>query len=66
MDILESIFQDFLKEIGMSFKDYLTQYRLNKSLIELELNNKTITDIAFNTGFSNETQYINSFKKYLN
>ena len=26
-------------------------------------NNKTITDIAFNTGFSNETQYINSFKK---
>lgn len=46
----------------MSFKDYLTQYRLNKSLIELELNNKTITDIAFNTGFSNETQYINSFK----
>lgn len=56
----------FKKEIGMSFKDYLTQYRLNKSLIELELNNKTITDIAFNTGFSNETQYINSFKKYLN
>lgn len=53
----------FKKEIGMSFKDYLTQYRLNKSLIELELNNKTITDIAFNTGFSNETQYINSFKK---
>lgn len=50
----------------MSFKDYLTQYRLNKSLIELELNNKTITDIAFNTGFSNETQYINSFKKCLN
>ena len=53
----------FKKEIGMPFKDYLTQYRLNKSLIELELNNKTITDIAFNTGFSNETQYINSFKK---
>lgn len=59
-------FSRFLKEIGMSFKDYLTQYRLNKSLIELELNNKTITDIAFNTGFSNETQYINSFKKCLN
>lgn len=53
----------FKKEIGMPFKDYLTQYRLNKSLIELELNNKTITDIAINTGFSNETQYINSFKK---
>ena len=27
------------------------------------MNNKTITDIAFNIGFSNETQYINSFKK---
>ena len=63
IDITPYFSRFFKKEIGMSFKDYLTQYRLNKSLIELELNNKTITDIAFNTGFSNETQYINSFKK---
>lgn len=50
----------------MSFKDYLTQYRLNKSLIELELNNKTITDIAFNTDFLTKHNTLILLKKYLN
>lgn len=54
------------KEIGMSFKEYLTQYRLNKSLNELLNINKNIAEVALNNGFSNETQYISTFKKIYN
>lgn len=54
------------KEIGMSFKEYLTQYRLNKSLNELININKNIAEVALNNGFSNETQYISIFKKIYN
>lgn len=54
----------FKKEIGVSFKQYLTRFRLNQSLNLLKNKDLTILDISSQIGFSSEIQFINSFKKY--
>lgn len=56
----------FKKEIGMPFKDYLTQYRLNKSLIELELNNKQLLILRLIQDFLTKHNTLILLKKYLN
>lgn len=54
----------FKQEIGISFKSYLTYFRLNKSLNLLKNKELTILEISSEVGFSSEIQFINSFKKY--
>ncbi len=54
----------FKQEIGCSFKNYLTCFRLNKSLNLLKNKELTILEISSEVGFSSEIQFINSFKKY--
>lgn len=54
----------FKNQTGMTFKQYLTVYRIEKSKEELLFSNKNLLDIALGNGFSNETRFICSFKKY--
>lgn len=53
----------FHKSFGVSFKKYLNQIKINKSVILLKNKSKTITDIAFELGFSSSSHYVNTFKK---
>lgn len=54
------IFTDTMKR---SFYQYLLDFRLNKSSKELQLTEKTITDIAIDNGFPSIHSYIHAFKK---
>ena len=54
----------FKQEIGLSFKQYLDNYRIDKSIQLLINSNQTILEIAYATGFTNENQFIQTFKKY--
>ena len=54
----------FKNYTGMTFKEYLTRYRLEKArelLIETSL---TMTEIAMRCGFSDSRRFIISYKKY--
>lgn len=53
----------FTRTMKVSFYQYLINFRLSKSLKELQLTGKTITDIAQDNGFSSIHSYIQSFKK---
>lgn len=53
----------FFKNIaGISFQDYLSQLRLDKSLQLLKNKTNTITSIALDTGFPGAKSYTRSFK----
>lgn len=54
----------FKKYAGMSFKEYLTRYRLIKSEKLLLDTDITILQIAMDCGFTDERQFISAFKKY--
>lgn len=54
----------FFKNIsGVSFQEYITRIRLNKSLPLLFDNEKTITEVALESGFANTKAYTTAFKK---
>lgn len=53
----------FKQEIGLSFKQYLTYFRLHKAFQLLEHTHKTNDEIAYEVGFNNENQFITNFKK---
>lgn len=52
----------FKKNTGMTFKSYLTRYRVNAARQELIDTNKTILEISLNNGFSDIRGLINAFK----
>lgn len=54
----------FKEEMGIGFKDYLTRYRLNIIKDLLEHSNRSIIDIAKDTGYANPDQLTRIFKKY--
>lgn len=54
----------FKQEIGLSFKQYLTYYRLHKAVLLLKNTHKTNDEIAYEVGFTNENQLITNFKKH--
>lgn len=54
----------FKKYTGMSCKEYITRYRLGKAEQQLKSTDHTILEIALDNGFSDERQFIASFKKY--
>lgn len=53
----------FHKTFGISFKNYLNRIRINKSILLLKNKSYSITDIAFELGFSSSSHYIKTFKK---
>ncbi|MGN1377180.1 MAG: AraC family transcriptional regulator [Dorea sp.] len=52
----------FRKNTGMTFKEYLTGYRLNCAHKEILYSEKSILDIALNNGFADARGLINAFK----
>jgi len=56
----------FKKALGKAPFDYLTEYRLGKAREFLETTDLSITDIAFQTGFSDGAYFGKVFRKYFN
>lgn len=54
----------FKKETGKSPLEYLIQVRLEKAKIMLMSNKKSITDIAYDTGFNSSSHFASSFLKH--
>lgn len=54
----------FKKYTGISFKGYLTEYRLMKAADQLCSTEHTVLQIALDNGFSDERRLISNFKKY--
>lgn len=58
-------FARFFKiQTGMTFKEYITHYRLEKAQEELLYSDKKVVDIAWNNGFTSESQFIINFKNF--
>lgn len=53
----------FKKNFGTAFCNYLCLFRLSSAKVMLEDSDKSITDIAFDTGFSSVSYFIKCFKK---
>ena len=59
------LFQLFKENTGMTPNDYLQRLRVNKARQLLADPARTITDVAFATGFSSSQYFSNVFRKYL-
>ena len=57
--------REFKSAMGISFKNYLTQLRLNHSLDDLKYTNLSITDIAMKNGFADVQALIRACHKKL-
>lgn len=57
-----SIFQNYLNQTPVQF---ITGYRLKKSIELLKNSDKTVTEISYETGFQGASYYAESFKKNL-
>ncbi len=57
--------REFKSAMGISFKNYLTQLRLNYSLKDLRYTNLSITDIAMKNGFADVQALIRACHKKL-
>lgn len=53
----------FKKRSGQTIIDYLTQYRLHKSMEELRQNDKSISRIALDCGFQSQSYYTKRFRE---
>jgi YesN/AraC family two-component response regulator len=53
----------FKKEMQKTFSEYLLEVRLNNSIRLLLSTHMSITDIAFTSGFSNQSYFIKMFKR---
>lgn len=53
----------FKKETGIFFKDYLSQCRINRSIILLKNPNNKIKDIAEKVGFMSVSYYVKCFRE---
>lgn len=56
----------FHSATGQSLFDYITAFRINKSIELLIQTNKTIAEIAFAVGFSSQSYYTECFRKRKN
>lgn len=54
----------FKKETGVFFNDYLTQCRLNRSIVLLQNPNKKVKDIAEASGFASTSYFVKCFREY--
>ncbi len=54
----------FKKSVGKNFNDYLLAIKLNEAEKLLISTDKSITEIAFSTGFSSASHFISRFKMY--
>ncbi|MFN7729326.1 MAG: helix-turn-helix domain-containing protein [Bdellovibrio sp.] len=54
----------FLKEFGLSPKQVVTFYRIDQAKKLLSTGKKTVTDTAFDVGYSSVSQFIATFRKH--
>lgn len=54
----------FKEEVGVSFKEYLTSYRLKKAATALRISDQSILKIALENGFTNSKAFHLVFKNY--
>lgn len=59
------LFQLFKENTGLSPNDYLQRLRVNKARALLREGRRTITEIAFATGFSSSQYFSKVFRKYV-
>ena len=52
----------FARYSGMTYKEYLRKYQMNKALRLLDETNMTIGEIAWNCGFQSSSYFIRAFK----
>lgn len=55
----------FSKYLGQTPNGYLTQYRLSRSMILLKNTDKTVTEIAVETGFGSGSYYAEIFRRQI-
>lgn len=66
MNFNQSYFcRNFKKNFGMTFSEYLNFYRVSASKQLIEENKHSISEVAFECGFTNPEYFSRSFKKYL-
>jgi len=53
----------FLEELGLTPKQALTQYRITQATRLLQAGESTVTDVAFEVGYSSLSQFITTFRK---
>jgi two-component system response regulator YesN len=56
----------FKKETGISFTDYLMNYRIEKAQALLRNTRKNISEICFSVGFNSQSYFGYVFKKKVN
>ncbi|WBW95650.1 AraC family transcriptional regulator [Oceanirhabdus sp. W0125-5] len=54
----------FKKEVGMSFQNYISKFKIQESKRLLDYTDDSILDIALQLGFKNQSYFTNTFKKY--
>lgn len=53
----------FKESVGMTFTEYLKMVRIEKAAIMIETTSLTITDIAYNVGYTDKTKFFSDFKQ---
>lgn len=53
----------FKKEFGLNFKQYITNYRLEKAYQEIIYTKKSLANIAFEVGFPNKQSFLKVFEE---
>ena len=56
----------FKREVGMTFNKYVNTIRISKARQLLHENNKTMSEIAFACGYTNQYHFTRTFKRFLN
>lgn len=56
----------FIKETGQTFREYLTQRRLERAQSLLEHTDEDIIKVALDCGFTSHSYFTNVFKKQFN
>jgi AraC-like DNA-binding protein len=62
-----SCFQrSFKREVGMTFNKYVNTIRISKARQLLHENNKTMSEVAFACGYTNQYHFTRTFKRLMN
>lgn len=56
----------FKREVGMTFNKYVNSLRISKARQLLHENNKSMSEIAFACGYTNQYHFTRTFKRFLN
>jgi AraC-like DNA-binding protein len=57
------VYKKMISLTGQSPNSFVREYRLNRALEQIELNVKTISEIAFESGFNSTSYFSKCFQK---